>query len=116
MAQKKNSLLERLRAKKQPQTPPAFVVVWYDNEGEWAKAKTLASDPASFEASYEEWRALVEASLAKYAQVGVHLHKLPVQAEALAEWCRQRNKPCDSSARSQYAAEISGQLQNANKL
>lgn len=107
MARNKPSLLERLRAKKQqPKAMPSFAVVWYAEEEEWAKVKAASTDPLSFEDSYDQWRAMVESSLSKYAQVGIQFNKVLVQAEALAAWCRLHDKPCNSSARAEYVTEM----------
>ncbi len=95
-----------LMAKKQIKTIPSFAIVWYDNEEEWAKVKAASTDPEKFEASYEEWVAMVEDSLAKYAQVGIKFQKVPVQAKQLAAWCMLHGKPCDSGARAQYVTEF----------
>jgi hypothetical protein len=103
---KKPSLLERLKAKKQPKTLPLMAIVWYEDAEAWAKAKALATDPERFESSYEQWQAVVNDSLGKYAQFGMRFKKVPIQAEALAEWCRQENKRCDSSARAEYVSML----------
>ena len=103
MAKHKLSLMERLRAKKQPKTPQNLVLIWYDNEEEWGKVKATSTDPERFEDSYAEWVAVVEDSPLELCPSG----RVPQKAHRLsrrtgrsvpsAQQTQRQQRPCQVS-------------------
>ncbi len=79
-------------------------VAWYTAD-EWAKVKSTAADPQRFEATFPEWEAMAERTLANLREAGVLAVKSFIVAEELLAWCRETGQVNDASARSQFVSE-----------
>jgi hypothetical protein len=100
---KKQSLLERLRAKKQAQSL-VVGVTWYTEEN-WERVKSTATDPERFEKTYVEWNAMAVKALADIKRSGVNAIKFFVNSDDLQSWCLLYNKPNRADSRAEFVAE-----------
>jgi len=81
-------------------------VVWFADEGQWARMKAVAEDPEKFEDSYAAWTVMFEASLARTERDDVLPIRTPLEADEFVIWCEANGRPRDNSSRSMFAAEI----------
>jgi hypothetical protein len=90
--------------------PPTVIagIAWFRDD-QWQLLRSLAADADSLEHTHGEWVTLAEKALQVLAQKGVSARKVNVDVNELDAWCKARNRPLDSSARADYAAE---QLRN----
>ncbi len=79
-------------------------VAWYSPE-QWALVKASATDPEGFEASFQAWLAVAEAGLKTLRAAGIIGKPYLINAEELLAWCLMRNRPNNSSSRSEFVAE-----------
>lgn len=79
-------------------------VSWYTEE-EWAKVRAAATDPEKFEASYQEWLAMVESTISEMRTPGVTVEKCYIESAAFLAWCLAHGRPNDAAARAAYVAE-----------
>ena len=88
-------------------TPEILIGVGWYSEDQWTMLKLVADDRDSLDTNYEQWEAGVQEALEQLRkQPGVKTVEVPVDVEALRQWCRERGKPLDRSSRAEYAAEI----------
>ncbi|MBX9569608.1 MAG: hypothetical protein K2X77_11965 [Candidatus Obscuribacterales bacterium] len=83
---------------------PLVAVAYYSRE-QWLRLKEIADDKKSLDKRYEDW-------LSGWHRFWKHspypkscLIKVDVDVSELAGWCLARNRPLDSSARSEFVAE-----------
>jgi len=88
-------------------------VAWY-TRGQWAAVRAIASDPETFEETYEEWVRGAEQALHELAQTGLVLEKVAINSQALEAWCQQSGRPVNSEARAAFAAELLRQRDQAS--
>ena len=81
--------------------PPQVGVGWYTGE-EWQKVKACAKDPERFEATFDEWEAIAEQSLAHLRTRSIDAKKSHVVASDLLAWCLAKNKPNEASSRAAF--------------
>jgi len=79
-------------------------VGWYTAE-EWQKVKASAKDPERLEATFEEWEAMAEESLAQLRKHGINAEKSYVIASELLAWCLARNKPNEGPSRAEFVSQ-----------
>jgi hypothetical protein len=80
-----------------------MAVATYTRE-QWEKLMEVADDRDKLESSWEEWRAGKEEALAHIREQGFEPIEIPVDVDALQEFCRKRGLRNDSGARAEYAA------------
>jgi hypothetical protein len=71
---------------------------------QWDKLMEVADDCDKLESSWEEWKAGKEEAIANIRRQGFEPIEIPVDVDALQEFCRQRGLRNDSGARAEYAA------------
>jgi hypothetical protein len=99
----KNKLPPWLKPK--AKAPPLKVAVgWYTAE-EWQKVKASAKDPELFEATFEEWEAMAEESLARLRAHDINAEKSYVMASELLAWCLAKNKSNEASSRAEFVSQ-----------
>ena len=72
-------------------------VAWFDRE-QWQRLREVAADPERLEESYEAWVAMAERAIRRLEAAGMLIERVPVDAEELIAWCKDRARPIDSSA------------------
>jgi hypothetical protein len=77
---------------------------WYKAE-QWSRLRELAADVANLEARYEAWLAAAEKTEADLALRGIMVERVPVDVEAVADWCTRQGRPFNSEARADFVAE-----------
>ena len=78
-------------------------VAWFDRE-QWQRLREVAADPERLEESYEAWVAMAERAIRRLEAAGMLIERVPVDAEELIAWCKDRARPIDSSARAEFVA------------
>lgn len=78
-------------------------VAWFTPE-EWAKLRAVAPDADQLQATFAEWQATLEKSLAELRANGVRLQRVPISVSALVAWCDARGRRPDFDARAEYTA------------
>ena len=79
-------------------------VAWFD-EVEWEKLRQVTADAEDLGASYQDWCAQAEETIARVASEGHQIEKVPIQVEQLLGWCVAEGRPLDQAARAEYAVE-----------
>jgi hypothetical protein len=100
---KKQSILDRLRAKKQPQSIE-LGIAWYTEEC-WEKVKLNSSDPDRFEATYAEWLVMANSAFASMVKNGVNAKKFLINVDELLAWCLVQNRENNSDSRAGFVVE-----------
>lgn len=88
------------------QREPAHTIVgvaWYRQE-QWERLCEAADDQKCLEMTYEEWQQGAEEALQRLSRQGLDPVPVPVDVEALIQWCRERDRPIDGNTRVEYAA------------
>lgn len=99
----KNKLPPWLRPKT-PAAPLRVGVGWYTAE-EWRQVKAAAVDPERFEASFDEWQAMAEESVAQLRANGIDARKSSIVASELLAWCLVTGKANDAAARAEFVSQ-----------
>ncbi len=87
-----------------PAAPMNVAVAWYDAT-QWAKLKLIAEDADILDDTYEAWQRNATNLERSLRQKGIEIHRVSIDVDALAIWCKSQKKRIDSQARSAYAAE-----------
>ena len=95
---------KKKKSKSGRQVDTVIGVSWYRPE-QWDRLLQIATDREVLEDTYEEWKAIAEKSLKKFAMLGYHLRKVDIDVEELLGWCKVHNLSVDGAARSKFAAE-----------
>jgi hypothetical protein len=85
--------------------PIVVGVGWY-SPSQWARLREVSADPDQLEQTHQQWVATYERATRALAAKGVILKKVPIDVGELEKWCREREKPIDGSARSEYVLDI----------
>ena len=80
-----------------------MAVATYSRE-QWDKLIEVADDRNDLESSWEEWKAVKEEAIANIRRQGFEPIEIPVDVDALQEFCQKRGLRNDSEARAEYAA------------
>jgi hypothetical protein len=80
-------------------------IAWFDPV-QWAKLKRVAADADQLDETHEEWQRNAERTERELATRGLALRRIPIDVDALVEWCRRQNKPVDGAARAEYTSLI----------
>jgi hypothetical protein len=86
-------------------------VAWLTPD-EWAKLRDIAPDADQFQPTFDDWRAVLEKSLADLRAKGLRLQRVPISVAALQAWCEIRGRRPDADARAEYTAS---ELQRINE-
>jgi len=94
------------RRRSRKASPPLVVgIAWYDAT-QWAKLKQIAADPDELDESHEAWQRTAERTLQQLAAQGLAVRRIPIDVDALVQWCRADNKAIDGVARAEYTSLI----------
>src|SRR5689334_8179498 len=86
--------------------PPMVVGIgWYD-AAQWAKLKEVAADPDRLDESHEAWQRTAERTAQQLAAQGLAVRRVPIDVDALVQWCRAHHKAIDGKARAEYTSLI----------
>jgi hypothetical protein len=102
---KKRKVRGHRQAKKTQRSDIVVGVCWYTAQ-DWERVKATATDPELFENSFAEWETMANQSLATLRTTYPGLVKVLVAADEFFAWCLVRGRSNDSSARSEFAAEV----------
>jgi len=80
-----------------------MAVATYSRE-QWDRLMEVADDRNELESSWEEWKTSHEERIAHLRQQGFEPMEIPVDVDALQEFCRRRGLRNDSGVRAEYAA------------
>ncbi len=69
--------------------PPPLGVTWYENEPQWLRFRSTATDPNNFFDTYAEWVASAEKQIAELRRAGIVVIKVPLSCDDFTIWCRQ---------------------------
>jgi hypothetical protein len=78
-------------------------IAWYAAD-QWQRLKEVVDDPQNFEETHAEWQGVFERGSRYLADQGFDVHRVDVDVEELAAWCRDQERPIDGKARSDFAA------------
>lgn len=81
----------------------AWGLAWYRPE-QWARLREISVDADELEATFLEWLVIAEKARRDFEDNFLFPEKVPVDVEELLAWCRERKRPVDGQARSQYVA------------
>jgi hypothetical protein len=96
----------RSKQRRPMSVPPMLVgVAWYDPV-QWAKLKQVAADSDRLEESHEAWLRMAERALQDLTAQGLDVRRVPLNVDALVQWCRDHNKVIDGKARAEYTSLI----------
>jgi hypothetical protein len=84
---------------------PAAGVAWY-RRNQWQLLRDASDDRADLEDTWEEWNAQVEERVADMRCSSISVMKVPVDVDALLNWCRERRVPVNAESRAAYTAEL----------
>jgi len=79
-------------------------IAWYRPE-QWGQLREAVTDPEVLEDTHEEWLDIARRTVLDLAREGVRAERVDVDVDELANWCRERGRALDGSARAQYATE-----------
>jgi hypothetical protein len=79
-------------------------VAWYRAD-QWQRFRTLASDTDALHETYTEWETNALEKLRELHALGIAARAVPIDVDALAQWCHEHNLAVDSAARAQFVAE-----------
>lgn len=80
-----------------------MAVATYTRE-QWDRLREVADDRNELGSSWEEWKTGHEEAITNIRQQGFEPIEIPVDVDALQEFCRKRGLRNDSGARAEYAA------------
>jgi hypothetical protein len=78
---------------------------WYDAV-QWAKLKGVAADPDRLDDSHEAWQRTAERTLQELMAQGLDVRRVPIDVDALVQWCRDHGKAIDAKARAEFTTVI----------
>ena len=94
------------RRRHTPAGPPRRIVglAWYE-PSQWSRLLELADDRDALEDTYEQWRQSAANTMVTFATQGVILRPVAIDPDEVAAWCRERGRPFDGAARSEFTVE-----------
>ena len=78
---------------------------WYDAT-QWAKLKEVAADSDRLDDSHEAWQRTADRTAEELASQGMTVRRVPIDVDALIQWCRVHDKAIDGKARAEYTSLI----------
>ena len=96
-------LTKKPKIKRRQKRPTKLVtgVAWY-SRSQWDLLLSAASDRASLEDTYDDWVRMAEKALSDIRQTGLNPVKVTIDVEELFNWCREKGRPVDGSARAEF--------------
>ena len=85
-------------------------VAWY-TPLQWKRLKKIAADPCQIDETYEDWLQSYDRIIRDLNARGMDARRVPVNVDELEKWCAKKNRPNDSSARSEFAVERLRQIE-----
>ncbi len=80
-------------------------LAWYSRDA-WERLRQVADDVQALDDTYENWERGALAAIRDLESVGRQIQKVPIDVEALVDWCRERNRRIDSAARAEYTTYL----------
>ena len=80
-------------------------LAWYTREA-WERLRELADDAQALDDTFEDWERGALRAIRELESVGRSVQKVPVEIDALAAWCRERNRRIDSATRAEYVTYL----------
>ena len=77
-------------------------IAWFRAD-QWHLLRALSVDADILTRTHAEWEAAAEKTIKDLALKGITARKVPVDVNALQEWCSLQGRPLDGSARAAYA-------------
>jgi len=109
------SMQPRGRLAPKPDKPAVVMAVATYTREQWGKLIEVADDRDKLESSWEEWKTGKEEAIANIRRQGFKPIEIPVDVDALQEFCQKRGLRNDSRARAEYAAyQAQRRSQNAD--
>lgn len=93
-----------------PGTPVGLA--WYTRES-WDRLVEVADDRAALDDSFEEWERQALSALRKFRASGLDIHKVMIDIDALAAWCRAKGHKINGAARAEFASILVEQVAGA---
>ena len=94
---------------------PMAVAVYLPEQ--YPRLLATAEDASDLEATWQEWRQVLQETRQKMATLGMHLIDVIVDLDALERYCQEQGLKNTSGTRAQYAAHLlSEQLQQQPPL
>ncbi|WP_228721455.1 hypothetical protein [Desulfosediminicola ganghwensis] len=107
-AQQKTNKTNQPTAAPQPDPnhqPSIQALVWYKKE-HWDTLRELFVDSHLLPVQYEDWLQRAEAMKSQVEGTGDTVVKVHIDPETFPQWCKEKNLPLNSEARSQMAIEV----------
>jgi hypothetical protein len=93
------------RAKKksqvQAQVGTGTGVAWYASD-QWPRLLELSEDRNLLHETHAQWLVDAEKLVSQLASQGVVARRVPVDVDAMCDWCRAQNLPFNSAGRSKF--------------
>ena len=83
---------------------PVIGIAWYRAD-QWERLHQVSIDRENLHEKYEDWVKDTTELIKNYKEHGIELKKVKVNVEKILKWCRNKNIPVDSHARSEYVAD-----------
>jgi hypothetical protein len=80
-------------------------LAWYD-PSQWAKLKAVAADKDQMDETHDAWRRNAERTMKHLTAQGCVVRRVPIDVDALVQWCQANNKPVDGKSRAEYVSLI----------
>lgn len=79
-------------------------LTWYTEET-WAEVRATATDPESFEDSFEKWKAVAISARREFQRSGVRAIECLIAPHEFAAWCALNGQENNSTSRAEYVSE-----------
>ena len=84
--------------------PGNIGIAWYKPE-QWELLRAESVDSENLEDTYEEWLEFIEQQMQEARKAGIIISKVEVDVEEIIAWCRIRQRPMDTDARSEFVTQ-----------
>ncbi len=98
----KRSRKTKIKRREKRLTKLVTGVGWY-SRNQWDRLLSVASDRALLEDTYDDWVRMAEKALSDIRQTGLNPVKVPIDVEELINWCTEKGRSVDGSARAEFA-------------
>src|SRR6185437_15324265 len=104
---RRNPLMARheSRRSRKADLSPVVGIAWYDS-AQWIKLKQVAADAEQLNDTHEEWQRNAERAERRLSAEGMIPRRVPIDVDALVQWCRVQNKPVTGATRAEYTSRI----------
>lgn len=80
-------------------------VTWYTRDS-WQRLVEVADDRDALDDTFEDWERTALSAVQDLEALGRRIRKVPIDIEALVEWCRENHRQIDSAARADFVAHL----------